>query len=50
MCENALKAYDKEEGAIMLSPEDMARAIVYVIGEPENITVSSVVVRPTGGN
>ena len=48
MRENVMQAYG--EGAIMLSPEEMARAIVYAIGEPENISVSSIVVRPTGGD
>lgn len=48
MREAAIKFYaDKSQ---LLSAEDMARAIVYAINEPEQINISSIVVRPTGAN
>lgn len=42
----ALEAY--ASGAPMLSPEDMARGIVYAIDQPEHVAITSIVVEPTG--
>lgn len=48
MKEAVMTAY--EDKSQLLSAEDMARAIVYAINEPENIAVNSIVVRPTGAH
>lgn len=38
--------YEKKE--MILSPDEMARAIIYAINEPGNIAINAMVVRPTG--
>jgi NADP-dependent 3-hydroxy acid dehydrogenase YdfG len=36
------------EGVTPLDAEDIARAILYAIGQPENVSINEVLVRPTG--
>lgn len=44
----AQEALYKLQGEIGMSPEDIAEAVVYVIETPPNVSVSDIIIRPTG--
>lgn len=44
----AQEALFKLQGEIGMRPEDIAEAVVYVIETPQNVSVSDIIIRPTG--
>lgn len=44
----AQEALYKLQGEIGMRPEDIAEAVVYVIETPSNVSVSDIIIRPTG--